>query len=329
MKKRKYIFLLAGLTVFTFLVYKAGFASIYDALELVSPGFIVIIILHFVCWCFQNAAWALELGKIYDGIGIWTLTKARIMGDAFNAVIPLGNFGGEPIKLFLLKDKGPKTAIAASQILDKTIFALGSLLYILTGIGIAVFILNVFSFKQKVVILLTLALMAWGLIVFIRKKDFFSALSGRLTKLGIGRNFLSAKMDSIVRIDEIVASFYRSERRRFLTSVILHFSARLVSAVEYYLVFRFLNLDLTFSQAFCIHSLTLIAYTIFFFIPGHWGVAEGAQGFIFMALGLDFSNGIKVGVVWRVRHLFWTLIGLLIFSALDPKGKREALKDVK
>lgn len=329
MNKFKYIFLVIGLVFFLFLVKEIGFANISKTFSLLGFNFVTILLLYFVNYTFQNFAWAVEMRKTFREVGFLRLYKARIAGEALNALVPLGNFGGEPVKAYLLDDRASRTEIIASLVLDKTIFSFAALLYIFSGLIVAIALLGAFSFKEKLVIFLLLFLMVWGLIVFVRKKDFFAALLGWVGKLGIATAYIARRMDSIVRMDERIASFYRANKKRFMISLLLHYVAKLTQGLEFYLLFIYLGMDLTFAHALCISSLSIIINAIFFFIPGHWGIAEGAQGFIFMALGMNISDGITVGIVRRARHVFWIIMGLIVFGFSNPKQKKEVMEDME
>jgi uncharacterized protein (TIRG00374 family) len=130
-------------------------------------------------------------------------------------------------------------------------------------------------------------------------------------------------MEKIVRMDERIASFYRQNKRRFAASLMLHFAGKILNAFEFYLVFLYLGFEIGFVYALCINSLSIIINTLFIFVPGHWGIAEGGQAFIFLTLGLNPADGISVGVIRRVRHIFFTLIGLALFYMSKPGSLRK------
>ena len=329
MKKFKILFMIAGLLFFAFLIYEVGPASILKNIQQVGWRFVIIFALWFFCYVFQNVAWALEMRKSFAEVGFLSLLKARIAGEAMNGLIPLGNFGGEPVKAYILSNKTSRTEIVASLILDKTVFAFGSLLYIFAGLVVAVFAIAELSYEMKFLVFALLGLMVWGLIWFVRKRTFFTRLCMKLEAWGIATKFFAQKMDHIRAMDERIASFYRSDKIRFVASILFHFLGKMLNAVEFYLVFHYLGLELSFAYALSIHALSVIINTIFIFVPGHWGVAEGGQAFIFLALGLNPADGIAVGVVRRIRHIFWTLIGLAIFAFSDPRKKKEVIEEIK
>ncbi len=328
MKKFKKIFLFIGLIFFVFLIYQVGIQSIADSLLTVGWNFLVIFSVWLGNYIVQNFAWAIEMRKTFSNIGFFSLMKARIAGEAMNGLIPLGNFGGEPVKAYLLSHKADRTEIVASLILDKTIFGFGSLLYIFVGLILTIFALGAFEMKYKILMFVFLALLVYGLIWFVRKKTFFFRFCDRLRRWGIATRFFEEKMEKIQKMDDRIASFYRKNKRRFVASLLLHFTAKVVNAVEFYLVFLYLGFDLTFVHAVCINALSLIINTIFLFVPGHWGVAEGGQAFIFLTLGLKPADGIAVGVVRRVRHIFYTLLGLCIFYFSGTGMKAQDLKQI-
>lgn len=329
MKKFKILFLVLGLIFFAFLIYEVGPAQIWSSLVAVGWGFISIFALWLLYYFFQNFAWAIIMRKTFREVGFLSLLKARIAGEAMNGLIPLGNFGGEPVKAYILAEKTSQTEIVASLILDKTIFAFGSLLYIFSGLVLAVFALSELGWEIKFLIFAIIALMVYGLVWFVRKKTFFTQLCSKLEGWGIATTFFRKRMQNIRKMDERIESFYRSNKRRFIASLLLHFFAKIINAFEFYLIFKYLGFELTFIHALCINSLSIMINALFMFVPGHWGIAEGAQGFIFLAIGLEPSDGVAVGVVRRVRHIFYTLIGLGIFWFTKPAKKQEVIEEIK
>ena len=73
---------------------------------------------------------------------------------------------------------------------------------------------------------------------------------------------------------------------------------------------------LPFSTAYLLTALSVIINTAFFFVPSGVGVFEGGHVFLFHLLGLDAGIGLAVGLLRRVRKVFWVVVGfMMIFIA--------------
>jgi hypothetical protein len=53
--------------------------------------------------------------------------------------------------------------------------------------------------------------------------------------------------------------------------------------------------------------------TVFFLMPGQWGVAEGSHLFILRCLGYPPAVGLGMGIIKRVRKLAFAALGMLLY----------------
>jgi uncharacterized membrane protein YbhN (UPF0104 family) len=86
-----------------------------------------------------------------------------------------------------------------------------------------------------------------------------------------------------------------------------------------------LGYPVSFVAAFLLTSLSLVINSAFFFIPSGVGVFEGGHVFLFHLLGLDPGLGLGVGIIRRIRKVFWILMGFLVLlpGALRKRAGEE------
>ena len=91
----------------------------------------------------------------------------------------------------------------------------------------------------------------------------------------------------------------------------------LLGACETFVILRALGANIDFAVAFLITSLTVIINSLFFFMPSSIGVMEGGQVFLLATLGLNPAIGLSLGIVKRMRKIFWISVGRLFLTHLS------------
>ena len=62
--------------------------------------------------------------------------------------------------------------------------------------------------------------------------------------------------------------------------------------------------------------------TVFFLMPGQWGVAEGSHLFILQSMGYPPLVGLSLGIIKRMRKLAFAAFGLLMLFLVPPCRRR-------
>ena len=250
-----------------------------------------------------------------------TLFMTKLAGDAVSQLTPLANIGGEPLKAYLLRNESPTSRGLASVVINKTAQVITGLFF--TAIGFSLIFLY-WDLPQAVplhiqfglgVLLLVGALLIG--VLYRKQKHMFSSLLNVLQKFGVHTDALERKMTKAVRIDDGISQFYSKHKLRFFLVMFFHSLGWLLGACETYVVLRVLGADIDFSVAFLITSLTLIINSLFFFMPSNIGVLEGGQVFLLAALGLNPALGLSLGIIKRMRKIFWISVGWLFLTRLS------------
>jgi uncharacterized membrane protein YbhN (UPF0104 family) len=124
-------------------------------------------------------------------------------------------------------------------------------------------------------------------------------------------------MSKAVRIDDNIGQFYKDHKGRFFLVMFFHGLGWLLGACETFVILRALGADIEFAVAFLITSLTVIIKSLFFFMPSNIGILEGGQVFLLSTLGLAPALGLSLGIVKRMRKIFWITIGWLFLTHLS------------
>lgn len=243
----------------------------------------------------------------------YKLWKIRLVGEAYNQVLPLGGLGGEPIKAVLLKQSTEMDLeeITASLFAAKTVNIVTLIIFLAVG-----FLLMGWEKRISPEFFraagLGLAVLSLGILGFflIQRMGLLSVLFSRLLHRLKGR-FLNV-IAIISNIEHRLYECYRYRKYRFLASLFVALIVWVVSIVEVYLVLYFLGYPISWTEAWIIESGAQLVKAGTFFIPGSIGAFDGA--FLLLCGMITGSPvvGAAVAVVRRLREISWTAFGFAI-----------------
>ena len=124
------------------------------------------------------------------------------------------------------------------------------------------------------------------------------------------------------RLDEQLAEYYTRHLRRFVFSLLLHFSAHVSRIFKtWVLLYLLLGENVPgFPEAAMVTVALAALDQMFFFVPGRVGTLEGARFMVLSSLGFAQVYGLAFAVIARVEQLVWSGVGLLIYALLVHHG---------
>jgi uncharacterized membrane protein YbhN (UPF0104 family) len=123
---------------------------------------------------------------------------------------------------------------------------------------------------------------------------------------------LDARRGGLLKIDKQIMQLYNHRRGSFYKVVTLEFLSRVIASAEFYFILHAVGYDTSFLEAIYINAASSLILNMLFFIPFELGTREGGLYIIMQSLGYISGIGIYVGLVNRVRELFWIFVGLLL-----------------
>lgn len=317
------LFLLLGFYLIYRIGEKTGWAKIWAEIsKLEFYHFAIILALPLVWQTLHSFGWfaVVENKKNFNFL---TFLGAHLSAAAVSEAFPLGQAGGEPYRAYFVKKRSPKKEsanIIASIILYHTIHA------IITGLFFALGFIATLSYVKislyKRLIFIGAILLAFILLMrFIakQKKGMMSGFFDILSRFKFLEKLIERKRERAVQIDERLNRFYTQHKVYFFISFTFILAAKIMGAVEFYVIFKFLNVDVSFLEAFIIFSGTAVIQMAFFFTPGQVGITEGSIVGMMKLLGKKTNPGFTLGIIRRGRVVFWTIIGLIIGMIWGPK----------
>lgn len=318
------IFFLLGLSLFAYVIYRLNPLVLLQYLREVGFNFIYIFLISGLWYGAYALAWEIFLKNLSQRVNFWNVFKIKTAGEAINSITPLSWGGGDPARVLMLKSHIPLTEGTASVVVDRTLNNLAIALFMLIG---AVTTLFKFRLSPGLYLGLTLSLaLILGVSIFMyfrSQEGLFEFFIDLLKKLRIRRHFSENTMRHVREIDSHISHFYKMNKKGFLMAFLLHFFGRVCGVIEIFLAALFLGHPLSFLNSYLLASMTVIVNMIFVFVPGTFGVLEGAYAGVFALLHLDPAIGTSIQIVRRTRMVFWTALGFFFMAKM--KGEKSPL----
>lgn len=310
------LFWILGFFLLGFLFHKVGADKIWKNLHLMGWGFIPVLGISLLWNLCNTWAWAVCFHQ-GDRPSFFRLLWTKLCAEAIGNITPISHLGGEVAKVYMLRRQIGVLVGLPSLVVNKTIEMVSGLGFVFVG---AVIAFEKISMPEEMRMGILIVLLAGGLgmagIVLKQRKNTFGWLFDILEKFQL--SFLEGKRGKVEELDKNIAAFYKQNRNGFLVSLSLHTFSWVLSIVEIFVILWILDESISMFSAFLLSSLSVVINSAFFFVPSGVGVFEGGHMFLFHLLGLNAGLGLGVGIIRRIRKLFWIGIGFLMLVFKVP-----------
>jgi uncharacterized protein (TIRG00374 family) len=322
----KYLYLAVGVVVLAFVLAEIDLAKVAIHVTKVGCGILVLVGIYFIAFAIDSITWQMTIqGVPLNPLWAYRVWKLRMVGESFNAVIPAGGMGGEPVKAVMLKthygvDYREGTA---SLILAKTVNMMALVIFLIGGFALMT---QARALPQAYEVVAGVGLLAFGLGVFL----FFVIQRLSITSLTgtwISRWRFARRIEDILHhihdMDDRLVYFYTEARGRFAGALVLALVNWLLGAVEIYYTLVFLDNPITWAEAWIIEAVAQMVRTGAFFIPAAIGVQEGAFLLVCGAITGSPPVGLAVAAVRRIREIIWIFWGFALGALYSLKARSE------
>ncbi len=329
MKVLKYTYLGIGLALLVAVVWAFDFEA---ALGLVAQigilSFLTVLGVALFSMSLEALTWqltipSLRMTHLPSVAHVWMV---RMVGEAFNRVIPAGSLGGEPLKAVLLKQRCGVSYRegVASLYTVRTVDLGGQLLFVLAA-SVAIMLADPITPSYKITIgfgILVLCAMVASLVLLPH-----SRLSTRIKRFLRRRSWGARAIEAVSHIEDIedrIVKFRQSHPRRFYGTLALSVTHWTLGSVEVYVTFWVLGHPIGIAEAVMIEAVLQLVRSVTFFIPANLGSQEGAYVLFGVALtGTVASVGLGAAIVRRLRELIVLLLGFAIGATMSvPLGSK-------
>ncbi len=324
MKKLPLLFLAAGLICLLLLVRGIGLSILLNNLRQISWCVLLVIAAELMGDVLNTRGWRYLFPSEERIVPFSTLYGVRLAGTAVNAVTPTAMVGGEVLKALLLQRYLPLSDGLASVISAKLSLTLGQALFILVGL---------FAFLHRLVLppavkgalVAAFLLIVLGSLLFLRvqQNGLFAWLFRLAERFGLPSTTLVGLRAQAVTLDDKLASLHTTRGTDFVLSVLFHFLAQGLGALQIFLLLFWLAIPTDFFICMAVEAFSLLIDGALFFVPGQVGTQEGGKVLIFTALGLTATTGLTVGVALRLNQVVMILLGLGTLVVLNPRTRKK------
>jgi uncharacterized protein (TIRG00374 family) len=323
------LFFFLGVVIFAFLVYRLGPTLLWEHLIKIGFNFVWILILSGSWFLLYAGAWDIFLREISKRVHFWILFRLRVCGETISHLTPLSWGGGDPFRIYLIKEHIPLEEGMASVVVDRTLNNFATALILMGGIFITLLIFPLDNTLRLALGGFWVLLIVGVLFLYLRSKEgLFGFALNLLKKLRIKKDFSDKTLAQVQRVDQHIAQFYRRSHGTFFLAFLLHLLGRLAGVLEIYLAAYFLDFPLTLLESYLLTTMTIVLNTVFIFIPANIGILEGAYAGVFGLLGQDPVVGAAIQIVRRLRMVSWIMVGFIFLGTLGSAKKNQSEEKV-
>jgi uncharacterized protein (TIRG00374 family) len=330
-RKSKIILFLVGIVIFTYLVLDFGIDNILTNFNKTGWYFVPVVGVWAFVYLFNAFAWRLIIGNGEQQIRFPKIISITISGFALNYITPSVAVGGEPYRIAELKELLGTSKAVSVTLLYTMIHILSSFVFWMLIILLALVLLPL-TLATKITLIVILISFSAVVYIFItrHKKGVAKSLLNITLKIPIIKKLaapLSGKADTLQKVDDQITELYLKRKPDFYLALFWETFARVVASLENLFILKAIGIDITFSEALYINAVSSFIINIFFFMPLELGSREGGLVLVLKTIGITSSLGIYMGLVNRIRELFWILIGLILIALSGKKIKKELITE--
>ena len=319
-----------GVLLLTYLVWRAGPVKLLESIAAIGWGLGLVIALGGVSHLVKTWAWRLTLVDDKHQVPFVRMLGVRLGSEAVGQLGGLGQMFGENLRVSLLSSTIPLATGIASVTLDRALFVLGAAVVSTVGL-IAVLVawplphtLSLYAGLFASILLGLILVMALA----VRKRWLvFSGAAHILGRIRLFSAWIDRERSLIHSVERKLVDFYHLTPGPFWGSFVLNLVCHGAAILEVYLILWLIGSKVSLLAALAIEALTKLVNLLGIFHPGNIGTYEGGNMLIGRMFGLSFAAGLTLGVIRRVRGIFWAVVGGICLVLLSKSRKRVESED--
>lgn len=307
---------LAGVVLFSYLIYTAGPRELWEGVVRFGLGLVLFLALEGVGDVMRAMATRYCFSPDSPKVPLVNLLYARCTAAAYNFITPTSGFGGEVVKAMLLEKHVPRAEAARVVIIDK--FTYGVVQFGMAFLGSAVVLLwTPLDLGVKLTFWAASVAMWGGFIGFLvfQRQGWFGGFLGRAVGVVAGRQGRAWIETNLAELDGRLRSHYEKQGKDLILSMFWHALAFTMGIVQAGLFLWFVFGVDDWAKASAIWFFGSWFDCIIFMVPAGLGTQELTRALIFeRAIGFTFSEGVAFSMILRINQIFWTAVGLATYA---------------
>ena len=306
----------AGALLLVHLVRRVGLDVLWTDIANFGPWFLVTGAVAGGWLWLQAAAWWLVQTRVCPDARLLPLWRAKIISDGLNFVLPSAGVGGDAMRPFLAQAHVPLSQGIPAVVVDKTIEFAASVVFLapVLLLGLLTIPLPKAIAVAAVISLVTTAI-GIGLLIAALRNGMTGLLLGAARLVPGVRGAIARRQQWLATMDGNFVRLRAAGARATLVPLALHVLARIAGALEVLVAMAVLGAPVTLVQALFICAVVTVGNTVFFLLPGQWGVAESVHVVVVQSLGYPPAIGLSLAVLRRLRRLLFVALALALYAA--------------
>ena len=324
--------IIIGMALFARLVQRTGLETVLHNIRQLGWSIVLVVLLSGVRHVLRAQAWSWCVQTNGVRPPALQLLGPRLMGEALNDLTPAGPLIGEPAKMVAVSKWIPAEDAASSVVVENLIYVMGAMLFMLSGIVLAVFKLAAFRGLLWIAGGLLICFLVPIALLFCavdRRTLLLGSMLDYLNRRGLRWSFLDRHAPSLRRVESTVYDFFRDRRRTLVAVVTAEIATNFTGVAEAYLILTLTAAHSSVLVAYLVESASRAVQLAFSFVPLGLGVQEGATAATLQAFGYAASEGVSIAIIRKIRSLFWAAVGLCFmarYSAVLPVREKSAVE---
>ncbi len=315
------IFFVLGLGIFIYLIYLLGWKVLLEKIELIGWWWIPLVLLALIWQFFHMQAWNEVLSFLGYRLSLWQLYKLKMIAEAVNMVVPSGNLGGDTVRAHLIRKQVPMNTAIPSVMVDKTLDFLSKMIFNIVGFTLILFFIEMPPVLFWSCTLYLIFIFFYNsLLVWIQVKGISGGLLKAIKWIPSLYQALIKRRDQLSLLDENLNRAYTQGKLKLFLAGVYHTIGRTLGVVEIWIVLWLLGEQPGFVEVLFLGVIVNVINGAFAIIPGQWGVSEYAQVLTAQVLGYTTAIGLSMAVIRRIRRLFLTGVGLIIYLLFNEEA---------
>jgi uncharacterized membrane protein YbhN (UPF0104 family) len=322
---------IASIALFIYVLQRSGPGAVLDKIRLLGWGFITLVLLSGVRHVLRAVAWSYCVQTDGTRPTPLTLLGPRLMGEALDDLTPAGPLLGESAKVVVVSRLMPAQAGASSVVIENLIYALAAILFMLSGVVLALLklaTLQDFRWIGGGLVICFFASMAIVRWIVTRRILLLGRTLDYLKRVELRWACLERYESSLRDVEQTIYDFFLTRRRLFLAVLAIEIATNFTGIGEAYLILKITAAHTSFFAAYLVESASRAAQLAFSFVPLGLGIQEGAAAATLQAFGYAASEGVSLAIIRKIRTVFWVAVGLLLaakYSIALPEGEKSTI----
>lgn len=291
-----------------------SFSSIAENFRLVGlQSIIILIALNAFIFILFSLRWWLILRAQGLQISLFSIIGYRLAGFGVTYFTPGPQFGGEPLQVYLLKEREGMmiSPAAASVTIDKLLELLANFSFLLIGVSVLVLSGVLQSANSAMMIIIPAFLVAIPILYLFALRIGHHPISttlGSLRRRFPNSTRINQVTTTLVETESQVSSFCRKNVAALIVAAILSVGIWAVMVFEFGLMMQFLGIQISLVKVLIAITAARIAFLLPF--PAGLGVLEAGQVMAMGLIGVSPAIGIGLSLLIRARDVLFGGVGL-------------------